>query len=144
MRGPPPLSKVRVSLTSNKEVAMDPTGLSVPRHCPPTNGVVRFVPRLLLKQFPESFRERFWAKTHRDSSGCWLWCSTIHPGTGYGRFRTGLRRPRYLTAHRAAWLANFGELPAGHEVRHSCECRYCVNPDHLYLNRMVILSSEKP
>lgn len=123
---------------------MDLTSNSVPSPDPDDNGVVRFMPRLLLANFPESFSERLGRKISHERGKCWLWAGQINPHTGYGRFRTGLRHPRYLTAHRAMWLAEHGELPANHEVRHSCECRFCVNPDHLYLRRVVVQGGEDP
>jgi hypothetical protein len=36
-------------------------------------------------------------------------------------------------AHRFAWLASRGDIPAGMEVCHRCDVTRCVNPDHLFL-----------
>lgn len=70
--------------------------------------------------------ERFWIKVARQPSGCWLW----QAGTsdGYGRFRV-LGRTVY--AHRFAYELEVGEIPAGHDLHHTCETPLCVNPAHL-------------
>lgn len=63
----------------------------------------------------------------RNSRGCLIW-----PGRksqfGYGTFR---RDGKTILAHREAWLrANPGQ-PAPSVVRHECDIRPCVEPDHL-------------
>lgn len=66
----------------------------------------------------------FWAKVHPEAlSGCWLWHGAAS-GNGYGS-----HRGRY--AHRVAYELAVGAIPAGHDVRHSCDVRMCVNPSHL-------------
>lgn len=37
------------------------------------------------------------------------------------------------TAHRAAWVAAHGQIPAGMTVDHQCRTKRCVNPAHLRL-----------
>jgi hypothetical protein len=53
---------------------------------------------------------------------------------GYGRteFRHDGTRIR-TGAHRAAWLARVGDIPAGLEVDHLCKNRLCLRIDHLEL-----------
>jgi hypothetical protein len=73
--------------------------------------------------------EHFWSKVSPEpNSGCWLWTAYIDKG-GYGNFRMG--RQSSLMAHRVAYEALVGDIPAGLVVDHSCRTRCCVNPEHL-------------
>lgn len=51
---------------------------------------------------------------------------------GYGLIRTTTNAsdPQTL-AHRAAWIVERGEIPAGRVVMHTCDNPACVNIDHL-------------
>jgi len=72
----------------------------------------------------------FWAKVNRShAKDCWLWQGYTN-NHGYGVFSVIGHRTR---AHRFAWLASRGEIPAGMEVCHHCDVTRCVNPDHLFL-----------
>ena len=74
--------------------------------------------------------ERFWAKT-RVEGNCWIWTGRLQPG-GYGLVsRTIEGKRRSFLAHRYSYQIAKGEIPAGLLVRHSCDVRRCVNPDHL-------------
>jgi len=71
---------------------------------------------------------------HRDKielgapTGCWLWSASTS-GIGYGGVRA---RGRQARAHREAYEAVNGEgSAAGLLIRHKCDVRACVNPDHL-------------
>lgn len=70
---------------------------------------------------------RFWQKVDRIPGGCWLWLGAKTPG-GYGNFRDGERTAK---AHRWAFEAEVGAIPAGMDLDHLCRNRACVNPDHL-------------
>ncbi len=79
-------------------------------------------------------RERFNQKVEPEpNTGCWLWSGATH-WNGYGNFRVyGRDSEGLLTAHRAAWVFENGQIPEGALVLHKCHVRRCVNPSHLYL-----------
>ena len=80
--------------------------------------------------------ERFSRMYEVDASGCWLWKGyrlkvTRNGRGGYGTFAMVWREK--IPAHLAAWLLFRGPIPDGMVVRHRCDVRACVNPDHLEL-----------
>ena len=82
----------------------------------------------------ETVRDRIQRNIKIAPNGCWVW--TGYPDThGYGRFRIFIDGVRRCTgAHRAAWLAYRGDIPADHlQLDHLCRNRLCCNPDHLEL-----------
>jgi hypothetical protein len=62
-----------------------------------------------------------------DPGGCWLWLGAKDP-RGYGRFSFHGRK---WLAHRFAYEALVGWVPAGLELDHLCKNKSCVNPAHL-------------
>jgi hypothetical protein len=70
---------------------------------------------------------RFWMKLAVNmDGGCWTW--TASGSNGYGRFQVG-RGSRQ--AHRIAYEALVGPIPAGLQLDHLCRNRGCCNPAHL-------------
>lgn len=62
---------------------------------------------------------------------CWLWTGgDTGNGLYYGKFWDGNRK---VLAHRYSYQINFGNIPAGLEVDHTCRIPKCVRPDHLRL-----------
>lgn len=76
----------------------------------------------------ETSKESIERRILRDSvSGCWLWtgclCGGRYPIVTYGGKR--------IKVHRLHYILYKGNIPYGLEVRHICNVKRCVNPDHL-------------
>ncbi|QCB93317.1 HNH endonuclease [Cellulomonas shaoxiangyii] len=71
---------------------------------------------------------RFWSHAAPASNGCLEWAgATFGPG-GYGAAWDG---ERTRGAHRVAYELTHGPIPDGLLVRHACDNRRCVKPEHL-------------
>jgi hypothetical protein len=73
------------------------------------------IQRLMEHAFPEP------------NCGCWFFMGPLDKG-GYGRLNVGDLK---ALAHRVSYELFKGAIPDGLEIRHSCDIRCCVNPDHL-------------
>lgn len=86
------------------------------------------------KQAHDSLAARFWSKVTK-TDDCWIW--TGHRGApGYGMILRGVAsgdRDVVVYAHRVSFEIHHGPIPEGLVVRHSCDVRLCVRPDHLSL-----------
>lgn len=60
----------------------------------------------------------------RTDLGCWLWTGGV-ASMGYGQMRKDVR------AHVWSHTHFNGPVPEGHLVRHICDNKLCVRPDHL-------------
>lgn len=63
---------------------------------------------------------------------CWIWEGTID-GNGYGQLQTGWAMEMGKFAHRISHCLFVGDIPEGKLIRHKCDVRKCVNPDHLHI-----------
>lgn len=76
----------------------------------------------------KTMTERFWSKVNKTDS-CWLWTDRLSVD-GYGRISYS-GTTRMIFAHRYSYELAHGPIPADLVVRHRCDVRHCVNPDHL-------------
>src|SRR5262252_1158888 len=75
---------------------------------------------------PEPPEPRFLRHTQHLGE-CWIWTGYLTP-QGYGMFRIGRW---HGAAHRWAYEHWKGPIPAYQILRHTCDVRSCVNPEHL-------------
>ena len=61
---------------------------------------------------------------------CWECCSHKATRTGYPNLHRG---GCTQNAHRYVYQLLKGEIPPGQVVRHTCDNKLCINPDHLIL-----------
>ena len=71
---------------------------------------------------------RFWDKVEKTPT-CWNWTAS-QSSNGYGQFFL-LQASGPIRAHRYAYMACVGEVPARKELHHRCRNKQCVNPNHL-------------
>lgn len=63
--------------------------------------------------------------------GCWLWQGQVSKdGYGFIEVRLGLTKRRYKV-YRLLYEYYRGKPPFGQVLRHTCDVRRCINPDHL-------------
>lgn len=72
----------------------------------------------------KTWQECFWEKVKiGEPDECWPWQASVD-SAGYGNFSF---EGRTWKAHRLAFTLKNGEIPAGHDLMHSCDNRACCN-----------------
>jgi hypothetical protein len=72
----------------------------------------------------------------QDGTQCWMWTGGI-TSSGHGNFRIKLADGwKQIGAHVYSYIHHHGPVPIGENgkplvIRHSCDIRPCVNPNHL-------------
>ena len=79
------------------------------------------------RQFTHDVRiAAFRAQVHKGPD-CWEWTAGVN-NSGYGQFSV---YQRHVQAHRFSYELDNGPIPPGMEIRHTCDNRICVRPEHL-------------
>jgi len=79
-------------------------------------------------QLTEQQFKNFWKKVKvTEGEGCWEWDAAMY-SNGYGHFVVS---GKDHLAHRLSFQLSVGEIPEGLVLRHTCDNRKCVRPEHL-------------
>jgi hypothetical protein len=67
------------------------------------------------------------SKVVKAQNGCWNWTGALS-GSGYAQVQMW---PKVQRGHRISYEHFVGPIPKGMLLRHSCDNKICINPDHL-------------
>lgn len=69
-------------------------------------------------------------KVNEVATGCILWTG---PTCAKGRYGRVVGFPKLKMAHRLSYELEYGEIPQGLYICHTCDVGLCVNPEHFFL-----------
>ena len=70
---------------------------------------------------------RLYENSKEMTNGCLEWQGQTG-SSGYGQIKAFRKM---VSCHRLSYELNYGPIPEGLEVMHSCHNKLCINPDHL-------------
>lgn len=76
---------------------------------------------------------RFMMKVKKRPSGCWLWTGAMTKRSNQPKFKFG---GVSMSAVRCSYQMFRGRVPKGLAVKTTCATRACVNPRHLYVEKL--------
>jgi len=84
-----------------------------------------------MKQKDKPIIQRFNEKYLVNEDKCWIWQAAKLKTQGYAIFSYGGKSAGL--AREFIWNYQGKTIPPGYKLQHSCGIKYCVNPDHLFL-----------
>jgi hypothetical protein len=75
----------------------------------------------------QDLETRLMSKVEKSNNGCWIWTGA-QAGSGYAQIQMW---PKVQRAHRVSYEHFVGPIPKGKLLRHTCDTKLCINPEHL-------------
>lgn len=96
-----------------------------------TKGRKKYCSRQCMEEFKHTPIEQKIKKSYIiEANGCWRWIKSFVLTTGYGKLD---HKGKTYSAHRESYKIFKGEIPKGKHICHSCDNKWCINPDHLWI-----------